>query len=62
MTDKMTDFDPYDWMVETSMLIGELTEKHNNLTHQHRTLKRKVVLLEKQLVDVHLQLIAKDFK
>ena len=61
MTDKMTDFDPYDWMIETSLLLSELTTKHNSLIQEHKGLKRKVVLLEKQLVDIHLQLMAKDF-
>lgn len=57
----MTDFDPYDWMVETSLILGELTEKHNSLINEHKRLKRKIVLLEKQLVDLQLQLVAKDF-
>jgi hypothetical protein len=61
MTDKMTDFDPYDWMIETSLLLSELSTKHNSFIQEHKQLKRKVVLLEKQLVDIQLQLVAKDF-
>jgi len=57
----MTDFDPYDWMVETSLILSELTEKHNTLIHEHKGLKRKIILLEKQLVDMQIQLVAKDF-
>jgi len=59
--DPMTDFDPYEWMIDMSNFINELSVKHNQLTDDYAKAKKRLAMLEKQLIDIQLQLISKDF-
>jgi len=56
----MGDFDPYDWIVETSDFIQNLSERHNQLVNDYGKTKQRIKMLEKQMIDLQLQLIAKD--
>lgn len=59
---EMSDFDPYQWLVETSYFIDELGAKHNTLVNDYKVLKRRVRTLEIQLKELQTIVIAKDYK
>ena len=59
---EMSDFDPYQWLVETSYVLDELTAKHNNLVNDHKALKRRMRKLEIQLKELQTMVIARDYK
>lgn len=56
----MSDFDPYDWIIETSEYVEKLSQQHNQLAHDYLKTKQRIKMLEKQMIDLQLQLIAKD--
>jgi len=60
--DPMTDFDPYEWMIDMSNFINELSVKHNQLTNDYAQTKKRLAMLERQLIDIQIQLVAKDFR
>lgn len=56
----MGDFDPYEWIVETSEFVENLSVRHNQLVNDYTKTKQRIKMLEKQMIDLQLQLIAKD--
>lgn len=56
------DFDPYEWLLETSMAITKITDNHNKLVNDYAQVKKRVSMLERQLVDVQIALLNLDEK
>jgi len=57
----LSDFDPYEWMMDMSNILNELTIKHNDLTNDYLASKKRLKMLEKQLIEIQMQLLSKDF-
>lgn len=58
----MGDFDPYDWIVETSDFIENLSKQHNALVEDYRKTKQRISMLEKDMINLQVQLIALEHK
>jgi|DEB0MinimDraft_10_1074344.scaffolds.fasta_scaffold22812_4 glucokinase len=59
---EMSDFDPYAFLVETSQIVTDLTFQHNALVNDYQKVKTRIAMLEKQLIDIQMQLIKRDFE
>lgn len=55
--DDFHDFDPYEWMIEISLQLEQLTKMHNELvTHYQQTVTR-LRITEEQLISIQQQQI-----
>ena len=58
--DDFVDFDPYDWIVQMSQVMDALTLNHNQLVDDYAKTKKRLAMVERQLIEIQMQLLAKD--
>jgi len=54
--DDFHDFDPYEVLLNINRLLNELTTQHNLLVDDYLKTKKRLDMLERQLIDLQMQI------